>query len=330
MGKLAFVFPGQGSQSVGMGQDLANNFAAARETFEKIDQVAVGRSGANVLSTLCFQGPEEELKRTVNTQPTIMAVSLAAHAALAAELKGSMPAPDFVAGHSLGEITALSVASVLSVADAVKLVEKRASLMESCPRGAMAAVLKMQPQALSDLCAEVEETLKKEGAQGTESCVLIANYNTNEQLVISGNPNAITRACALVKERGGKAIPLPVGGAFHSPLMSGAAAEFAQVLAGVNFADAACEVVQNFDARGGKQAAELKAKLAKQMESPVRWTATVEYMVAAGVDTIVEIGPGKVLTGLVKKINDGVRVFNVFDSESLKATAQAISTVSVP
>jgi len=329
MGKLAFVFPGQGSQSVGMGLDLANNFAEAREAFEKIDRVADYRTGKNVLSTLCFEGPEEELKRTINTQPTIMAVSLAAHAALAAALKGKMPAPDFVAGHSLGEITALCVASVLDVADAVKLVEKRASLMESCPKGAMAAVLKMKADGLEALCNEVQDTLKAEGAQGTDSCVLIANYNTPEQLVISGNPNAITRACALVKERGGKAIPLPVGGAFHSPLMSGAAAEFSQVLESVSFAHAKIEVVQNFDAQAAKQAEVLKSKLAKQMESPVRWTATVEYMSAAGVDTIVEIGPGKVLAGLVKKINENIRVYNVFDSESLKAAADAMSSVTV-
>ncbi len=182
---------------------------------------------------------------------------------------------------------------------------------------------------LDSLCKEVQANLKSEGATDNDAVVLIANYNTKDQLVISGNPDAVSRACALVKERGGKAIPLPVGGAFHSPLMTPAATEFAQVLNGVNFADAKFEVVQNVDAKGTKEASVLKAKLAKQMESPVRWTACVEYLVGQGVDTIVEIGPGKVLTGLVKKIDENVRVFNVFDSESLKATAQAILTVSV-
>jgi [acyl-carrier-protein] S-malonyltransferase len=324
MGKLAFVFPGQGSQSVGMGLDLANNFDAAKTTFADIDKIA-GRS----LSTLCFEGPEEELKRTINTQPTIMATSLAALTAFVSQGKGKLPEPDFVAGHSLGEITALCAASVLTLPDAIRLVEKRASLMESCPKGAMAAVLKMPVATLESLCSEVQETLKKEGASDNEAVVLIANYNTKDQLVISGAPGAVTRAATLVKERGGKAIPLPVGGAFHSPLMSGAASEFAQLLESVDFAEAKFEVVQNFDARGTANALQLKEKLAKQMESPVRWTSCVEYLVAQGVDTIVEIGPGKVLTGLVKKIDESVRVYNVFDSESLKLTAQSILTVPV-
>jgi [acyl-carrier-protein] S-malonyltransferase len=311
MAKLACVFPGQGSQSVGMGLDLFNNFAEAKDTYSQIDKTA-GRA----LSTLCFEGPEAELKRTINTQPTILATALAAWACY--EKLGG-PRPDFVAGHSLGEITALVVAKVLSQDDAVKLVDKRSTLMENCPKGAMTAVLGMAPDALESLCLD---------ASKAEEVVVVANFNTKDQLVISGNPEAVARAGALVKERSGKAIPLPVGGAFHSPLMSGAAKEFSQALENCQFADATCGVVQNFDAQVSQQASELKAKLAKQMESPVRWTATIEYLVAQGVDTIVEIGPGKVLAGLIKKIDRSVTVYNVSDSESLKATIAALQAVA--
>jgi [acyl-carrier-protein] S-malonyltransferase len=311
MAKLACVFPGQGSQSVGMGLDLFNNFAEAKDTYSQIDKTA-GRA----LSTLCFEGPEAELKRTINTQPTILATALAAWACY--EKLGG-PKPDFVAGHSLGEITALVVAKVLSQDDAVKLVDKRSTLMENCPKGAMTAVLGMAPDALESLCLD---------ASKAEEVVVVANFNTKDQLVISGNPEAVARAGALVKERSGKAIPLPVGGAFHSPLMSGAAKEFSQALENCQFADSTCGVVQNFDAQVSQQASELKAKLAKQMESPVRWTATIEYLVAQGVDTIVEIGPGKVLAGLIKKIDRSVTVYNVSDSESLKATIAALQAVA--
>jgi len=311
MAKLACVFPGQGSQSVGMGLDLFNNFVEAKSTYGQIDAVA-GRA----LSNLCFEGPEAELKRTINTQPTILATSLAAWACY--EKLGG-PKPDFVAGHSLGEISALVVAQVLSLEDAVKLVDKRSTLMEHCPKGAMTAVLGVAPDVLESICAE---------ASTTDEVVVVANFNTKDQLVISGNPEAVARAGALVKTRSGKAIPLPVGGAFHSPLMSGAAKEFSQALENCEFADATCGVVQNFDAQVSKQASELKAKLAKQMESPVRWTATVEFLVAQGVDTIVEIGPGKVLAGLVKKIDKSVKILNVSDSESLKATIAALQAVA--
>ncbi len=311
MAKLACVFPGQGSQSVGMGLDLFNDFAEAKTTYGQIDAVA-GRA----LSTLCFEGPEAELKRTINTQPTILATSLAAWACY--EKLGG-PKPDFVAGHSLGEISALVVAQVLSLEDAVKLVDKRSTLMENCPKGAMTAVLGVAPDVLESVCAE---------ASTTDEVVVVANFNTKDQLVISGNPEAVARAGALVKTRSGKAIPLPVGGAFHSPLMSGAAKEFSQALENCQFADATCGVVQNFDAQVSKQASELKAKLAKQMESPVRWTATVEFLVAQGVDSIVEIGPGKVLAGLVKKIDKSVKILNVSDSESLKATIAALQAVA--
>lgn len=321
MGKLVCLFPGQGSQKVGMGLDLKESYPEAATTFAQIDQFA-----KRPLSNLCFEGPEAELKRTINTQPTIMAASLAAWNCYK-KLDG--PNPDFVAGHSLGEITALVAASSLSTEDAVKLVEKRATLMEHCPKGAMAAVLKMAPEVLEKIVSETESQLRNEGKSDDQACVVMANFNTRQQLVISGNPDAVKLACGKVKEAKGKAIPLPVGGAFHSPLMTSAAEEFSEVLKSCNLKVPDCEVVQNFDARGSKEVDSIKDKLNKQMRNPVRWYESVEYMIEQGASTFVEIGPGNVLTGLVKKINPEVKLFNVTDTESLKATINELKGAAV-
>lgn len=316
MGKLACLFPGQGSQAVGMGQDLFSNFPEAKATFEEIDKVA-GRS----LSKLCFEGPDTELKRTINTQPTILAMSLAAWRSYEA-LGG--PKPDFVAGHSLGELTALVAAGVLKMDDAVRLVEKRARLMEECPRGAMSAVLGVSGEDLELCTVETQKELKAGGASDNEACVVVANFNTREQLVISGNPDAVAKAGEKAKSRGGKVIPLPVGGAFHSPLMVAAAEEFINEIARAEFSPAQCYVVQNYDAQPSKDPVAMKDKLSKQIPSAVRWCATVEYMISQGVDTFVEIGPGKVLAGTVKKIDKSAKNFNIYDVETLKATVDSL------
>jgi [acyl-carrier-protein] S-malonyltransferase len=307
MKKIACLFPGQGAQSVGMGKDLYDKHDLAKQTFEEIDRIA-GRS----LSKLCFDGPEEELKRTINTQPTILAVSLAAWKCY--EAAGG-PAPDYVAGHSLGEFTALVAAGALPLDGAVKLVDKRSRLMEECPRGAMTAVIGMAPADLEAICRECSTN---------DAVVIVANFNTNEQLVISGAPDAVNAAGAKAKERGAKVIPLPVGGAFHSPLMAEAAREFEAELGNWKLNDAKFAVVQNVDASPEKGADQLQSKLARQMPSAVRWADSIQFMLGQGVDTFIEIGPGKALAGMVKKIDRKATVFNIFDSQSLQETLDAL------
>ncbi|HEY9871377.1 MAG TPA: ACP S-malonyltransferase [Candidatus Obscuribacterales bacterium] len=312
MRKMACIFPGQGSQSAGMGKDLYENEPAAQSVFDDIDRVA-GRS----LTRLCFEGPDDELKRTVNTQPAILAVSLAAWQAYREQ---GGPEPDYVAGHSLGEFTALVAAGVLSLTAAVPLVLKRAQLMEECPAGAMSAVIGLSPEILQGLCTE---------ASSASEIVVVANFNTREQLVVSGSPPAVERAGALARSSGGKVIPLPVGGAFHSPLMEAAARSFAQELSRFEFSPARMPVVQNYDALPATSAETIKGKLASQMPSSVRWCESVEFMLGQGVDTFVEIGPGKALAGMVKKIDRSARVYNVYDQESLKSTLAALGEVPV-
>jgi [acyl-carrier-protein] S-malonyltransferase len=276
------------------------------------------------LSKLCFEGPEAELKRTINTQPTILAASIAAWTCYQS-LGG--PKPDFVAGHSLGEITALVAANSLRVEDAIVLVQERAILMEECPKGAMSAVLGLAADKLEGLCQEASAALCKEGVSENEAVVIVANFNTRDQLVISGNPNAVEKAGALAKEAGGKVIPLPVGGAFHSPLMVTAAQKFNVTLGQVAIENPNCPVVQNFDAAASTDGDAIRAKLRRQMDNAVRWCASVEYLLGQGVDTFVEIGPGKVLSGTIKKIDRTAKLFNVSDPQSLQATIDGLKQV---
>lgn len=313
MSKIACLFPGQGSQSVGMGKDFHDQNPVARAAFEEIDRLA-GRS----LSSLCFGGPEEELKRTINTQPTILAVSLAAWRCY--ESAGG-PKPAFAAGHSLGEISALTAAGSLSVEGAVRLVDGRARLMEECPKGAMSAVIGMAEADLEEICRTTSQEQKSKQAPDV---VIIANFNTAEQLVISGNPEAVKLAGDKAKEKGAKVIPLAVGGAFHSPLMAAAAKQFEDELKRWELKEARFPIVQNVDGLPSRKGDELKDKLARQMPSAVRWTATIKYMLAQGVDTFIEIGPGRALAGIVKKIERQSRVYNVADCASLKETLDAL------
>jgi [acyl-carrier-protein] S-malonyltransferase len=316
MGKLACIFPGQGSQSVGMGLELFNQYPEAKRTFEEIDNFA-----GNKLSKLCFEGPESELKRTINTQPTILSASIAAWTCYQA-LGGRKP--DFVAGHSLGEITALVAANALRIEDAIVLVQERAILMEECPKGAMSAVLGVAADRLEELCKKTSEQMQAEGASQNDAVVIVANFNTRDQLVISGSPEAVGKAGGLAKEAGGKVIPLPVGGAFHSPLMVRAAQQFNVTLNQVAIENPNCPIVQNFDAKPSTSSEEIRQKLRQQMDNAVRWCGSIEYLLGQGVDTFVEIGPGKVLVGTVKKIDRSAKLFNVFDPQTLQATIDGL------
>lgn len=303
MGKTAFVFPGQGAQSVGMGKDFYEANPASREIIDSADQ-ALGFP----LSKLMFEGPDGELKKTFNTQPALLTASIAALAAL----RERGIAPDYVAGHSLGEYSALVASGVLGFEDAVKLVRARGEFMEAAVpggQGAMAAVLGADRSALEQLCRSITE----EGL-----LVEMANINCPGQIVVSGSKEGVAAVGERVKEAGGKrAIPLEVSGPFHSSLMKEAAGKLAAKLAEAAFHEPAVPVVANVTARPAENADRIRELLVEQVYSPVLWEDTVAYLIAEGVDTFVEIGPGNVLTGLVKKMDKTVKLININTLESL-------------
>jgi [acyl-carrier-protein] S-malonyltransferase len=306
---VAWAFPGQGSQKVGMGRALHDAFAESRAVFEEAD----GALGFP-LSRLCFEGPEEQLQLTANTQPAILTVSVAAARALAA--RGA--APQWVAGHSLGEYSALVTAGVLSLRDAVVAVRRRGEYMqEAVPVGvgAMAAILALDLPAIEQAC--------REAAQG--QVVSPANINSPGQVVIAGHADAVDRASELCKKAGAKrAIRLPVSAPFHCALMMPAQERLARDLARLSFAEATVPVVNNVDAAVVRSPDSCRDGLVRQVSGTVRWQESVERLVREGVETFVEVGPGTVLSGLVKKIDRSARVLGVEDPASLEATVSAL------
>lgn len=304
MTKTAFIFPGQGSQYPGMGREMADLYPRSREIFEAVDAAL-----AFPLSDLCFNGPEEALKRTENTQPAILTASLAIGQALFSEDEP----PDYVAGHSLGEYTALVVAGSLPVAAAARLVRQRGRYMqEAVPvgRGAMAAVLGLAPERVQAVCAEV--------ADG--QIVSAANLNTYEQTVIAGDADAVQRAGERAKAQGAKRVlPLPVSAPFHCALMEPAQKRLADDLERTPFAELTVPLITNVDAQPIRTGAQAREALLRQVTAPVRWVESVRRMAELGVSTFVEIGPGKALSGMVKRILPEARVFNIEDEKSFRA-----------
>lgn len=310
LSKIAYVFPGQGSQYIGMGKAIVDEFEQAREIFEVADKT-LGYS----LSELCFNGPEEDLKLTYHTQPAILTTSIALYQALIEDL----PKPDYVAGHSLGEYSALVAAGALSFTDAVATVRKRGQFMdEAVPagQGAMSAVMGGERDAIGKICEEV--TLAGLAVQ-------MANMNCPGQIVISGTKEGVEEAGIRLKESGiRRVISLIVSGPFHSDLMKPAASKLARVLENIDIKTAKIPVVTNADARPAMLAEDIEHALVEQVFSPVLWEDSIVWMIEQGVTTFVEIGPGQVLSGLIKKINRDVTIYSISDGDSLRNVIESL------
>jgi [acyl-carrier-protein] S-malonyltransferase len=310
MGKLAFLFPGQASQYCGMGRDLAANFPESKAVFDAADS-ALGFS----ITQTCFEGSEEALKLTENTQPAILTVSTAAYRALA----GKGIVPDFVAGHSLGEYSALVAAGGVDFSAAVKLVHARGKYMqEAVPagQGAMAAILGLSTTEVADICKKAAEN----------DVVSPANLNSPEQTVISGSAAAVKRAVEIASQSGAKrAVILPVSAPFHCALMMPAQQRLEPDLRATEFSALKIPLITNVDAQAVTTGEEARDALIRQVTAPVRWLDSVREMIESGVTVFLEVGPGKVLSGLLRQIDRSVRVFNVEDSATLNSTMEKLA-----
>ena len=313
MTKLAWLFPGQGAQAVGMGKDIAASSKAAREMFERADAAL-----SEKLSTLIFEGPEADLTMTANAQPALVTVSMALLAALR-ERVPNLPAPSFAAGHSLGEYSALVASGALTFEDAIRTVRARGRAMQNAVPagvGAMAAVMSVSGDVLEGIC--------KEAAGG--EVLSLANWNAPGQIVIAGSAGAVSRAAPLIEAAKGKMIPLKVSAPFHCALMSPAADVVRDALAKVSLSPLAFPVVANVDAEPNSDSARVVDLLTRQVAGAVRWEQSVLYMQSQGVSAALEIGPGKVLSGLVKRIAKDIKVTNIFDAASLDAASQLFAS----